>query len=446
MTRKRNLKSSVIPGGGGRGGGGGGGSTPGGGRGGPAPTSGMLPHGPGGGGRFHPSDDIRRISSMLTEEQTGNFGVLYDDDRSDIREVRDIQREMVAHLHSGRPTLPNPVAGAPFDRREPQGRVAKNQAFGFQVQPDRLIDLPPGDAGAGKSVYRRTHVFARLDTGGAPVGPILPSVAGNPMDYAIGMATYVSSDQRPRFWHVSFFGIAVQRVANAVPVPPLSDDQILSNQLEPISVGVAPITPQFIPAITQLQGRIMVNDESGQRYYDVDIMGNRSLDVYAWGVTAFILAPANIGQVPEQSAYEVNRGSGGGLPQNPLGGLVEDAIIGVRIVPIVINSTQNTENRTVTLVTSGLIPTRVPIPPGTRKVQVICHDPPAVASAYRIDFDAGTDGTFVGRSDMGILNINAAQSRSDVVLVPNSAQIIFTPLGPAPPVAGWSLIFEVEAQ
>jgi hypothetical protein len=231
-------------------------------------------------------------------------------------------------------------------------------------------------------------------------------------------------------------------------VQPLSDSEIYTDQLEPISTipALVPLTPRFIPAITQLQGRIMVQDESGQRFYDVDIMGNRSLDVYAWGVTAFILAPANAEFVPAQGAYEVNRGSDGGLPQASLSGLVEDSMIGVRIVPIVINSTQNTENRTITLVTDGTTAVRVPMPPGSRKVQVICHEPPAVAFAYRIDFDAGNDGTFVGRSDMGILNLNAAQSRSDVVLIPNSSQIIFSPLGPPVPTAGWSLIFEVEAQ
>ena len=387
--------------------------------------------------------DMQGLQNMLAQEQTGNFGVLYPDGRPNIRQVRDLERARVAHLQNPHVMLPNPSAEAPFDRTEPLDRIAKNQALGFQIQPDRLIDLPPGDAGAGESVYRRSHFFARLDN------PANNIVAGNPMDKAIGMATYVSSDCRPRFWHVSFFGIAVQRTVNNVPVQPLTDNEILSQQLEPIVTGAVDVTPDFIPAITTLQARVMVFDESGQRFYDVDIMGNRSLDVYAWGVTAFVLGPANLQEPPlnpDQAVYEVNRGTGGNLPQNPLAGLVEDALIGVRIVPIVINSTQNTENRTITLITNDVDDTRVPIPPGTRKVQVISHESAAVAATYLIRFDAGEDGTFVGSSNMGIININPGESKSDVILVPNSAQIIFEPLGGAPAVAGWSIVFTVESQ
>lgn len=388
---------------------------------------------------------MQQMAQMLSAEETGNFGVYYEDGRPNIRQVRNAERAAVAHFDDPRVMLPNPNARAPFDRTEPLGKVAKNEAFGFQVQPDRLIDLPPGDAGAGQSVYVRRQIFARLDD------PATLSVAGNPMDKAIDMATYVSSDCRPRFWHVSFFGIAVQRVANAVPIGPLTESQILSEQLEPISEGAAgvanaPVSPDFIPAVTQLQARVMVFDESGQRFYDFDIMGNRSIDVYAWGVTVFILAPANVGAIPEQAAYNVNRGSGGNLPQTALGGLVEDAIIGARIVPIVINSTQNTENRTITVVTDPAIDrTYVPIPPGTRKVQVINHDSAAEAATWRIFFDAGDDGTFVGSSEMGNIDINVGESKSDVVLVPTCAQIIFEP-SPGIAVTGWSLIFTVESQ
>lgn len=386
------------------------------------------------------SPEMRNMQQMLSAEQTGNFGVLYPDGRPSIREIRDLERAAVAHFDDNRVMLPNPYAEAPFDRTEPQNRIAKNQAFGFQVLPERLIDLPPGDAGAGKSMYRRSHFFARLDN------PANNIVAGNPFDKAIGMATYVSSDCRPRFWHVSFFGIGIQRVANLVPVEPLTDNQILSDQFLPTTTG-AVASPDFIPAITQLQGRVMVHDESGQRFYDVDILGNRSFDFYGWGVTAFVLGPANVDAVPEQSMYEVNRNTGGAiLPQTPFAGLVEDSIIGVRIVPIVLNSTQNPENRTITVITNDVDETRVPIPPGTRKVQIICHEPAIVASTYSIRFDSGDDGTFVGNASQGIININAGESKSDVILVPNSSQIVFTPLLGAPAAAGWSLIFTVEAQ
>lgn len=384
--------------------------------------------------------EMRNMQQRLSADQTGNFGVLYPDGRPNIREVRDLERASVAHFQDPRVMLPNPQTDAPFDRTEPQDRIAKNQAFGFQVLPERLIDLPPGDAGAGKSMYRRSHFFARLDN------PANNIVAGNPFDKAIGMATYVSSDCRPRFWHVSFFGIGIQRVANRIAVEPLTDNQILSDQLLPTITG-AVASPDFIPAITQLQGRVMVHDESGQRFYDVDILGNRSLDVYAWGVTAFVLGPANIDAVPGQAMYEVNRNNGGAaIPQQAFEGLVEDAIIGVRIVPIVINSTQNPENRTITVITNDADETRVPIPPGTRKVQIISHEPAPVAAAYTIRFDSGDDGTFIGSANQGRIDLNAGESKTDIILVPNSSQIVFTPAVGAPAAAGWSLIFTVESQ
>jgi hypothetical protein len=392
------------------------------------------------------AEHMANIAAMLSAEQTGNHGVLYPNGRPNISQVRDLERAMQQPFNDPRVMLPNPSAGAPFDRTEPLGRNAKNEAFGFQTQPDRIIDLPPGDAGAGKSVYRRTHIFARLNASTAPDAP----VAGNPFDKAIGMATYRSSDCRPRFWHISFFGIGVQRVANNVPLDPLSNNEILSEQLDPVTNNIAP-TGRFVPAISQMKGRIMAFDESGQRFYDVDVLGNRSLDIYAWGVTAFILVPGNNYEgVPEQSGYEVNTQNGGiAVPQTQLEGLVEDSLIGVRIVPIVINSTQNTENRTITVVTPGgagvVAPTRVPIPPGTLRVQVLCHDGAAVAALYTLQFDAGDDGTFLGRSDLGLLEFNPGQARTDLMLVPNAAQIIITPPND-PGIVGWSFIFVVEAQ
>jgi len=392
------------------------------------------------------AESMAQLKSMLESEQTGNFGVLYPDGRPSIKEVRDVERSAIARFNDPRVMLPNPTADAPFDRTEPQSRVAKNEALGFQVQPDRIIDLPPGDAGAGQSVYRRTHVFSRLNASTSPDAP----VAGNPFDRAIGMATYVSSDCRPRLWHVSFFGIGVQRVANAIPLAPLSNNEILSEQFSPVDGNILP-TRRFIPSISQLKGRIMAFDESGQRFYDVDMLGNRSLDIYAWGVTAFILAPGNFYEgVPEQTAYEVNTQNGGiEVPQTEFEGIVEDSIIGVRIVPIVINSTQNVENRTVTVVVPAgtpADPARVPIPPGTLKVQVICHDGAAAASAFNLRFDAGNDGTFLGRSDLGILDFNPGQARTDLVNVPNSTQIIITPNADPSPETGFSFIFVVESQ
>lgn len=374
----------------------------------------------------------------------GIIQALYPDGRPDIRQIRDGQRASQVDQFQPGADLWNPdmPTGDGFDRTAQQSRLAKNQAFGFQVQPNRIIDLPPGDAGAGQSAFRRTQIFARIDN------PATNTVAGNPFDRAIGIATQRSSDTRPRFWHVSFFGIAVQRVANPpASLQPLSESQILSEQLDPVTGPFT--TPDFVPAVSQLQGRVLIHDESGGRYFDVDVLGNRSFDVYAWAVTVFILVPGNVGT--DQGGYEVNRGSGGNLPQQALSGLVEDSIVGARVVPIAINSTQNEDQRTITIVTGNAADTRVPIPPGAKTVQIFSHEVLGDAQNYRIFFDAGNDGTFVGRSDLGVIELNAATRSSDPVLIPNAVQIIFEPfpgpIPPAPPPAnGWSLVFTVESQ
>lgn len=372
---------------------------------------------------------------------------LYPGGRPDIRELREMERAAVVGLAQPGADLYNPdvPAGEGFDRTLPQGKIAKNQALGFQVQPNRIIDLPPGDAGAGQSMFRRTQIFARLDN------PANNIVAGNPFDRAIGISTQRSSDTRPRFWHVSFFGIAVQRVANAVLLDPLSESEILSGQLDPVTGPLT--TPDFVPAISQLKGRVLIQDESGGRYFDVDVLGNRSFDVYAWAVTTFILVPGNFGT--DQGGYEVLRvptPPGAGVnpaPLQQLSGLVEDSIVGARVVPIAINSTQNTDQRTITILTGNIAAgaTRVPIPPGAKTVQVISHEVLGPAQNYRIFFDAGDDGTFVGRSDLGIIDLNPGTRSSDPVLIPNAAQIVFEPFAPdPPPINGWSLIFTVESQ
>jgi hypothetical protein len=159
-------------------------------------------------------------------------------------------------------------------------------------------------------------------------------------------------------------------------------------------------------------------------------------------VTASILGPGNFGT--DQGFYQVNRNSGGtDVPQVEFGGLVENAIIGVRIIPIVIASLGEPENRTITALTNATDPTRVPIPPGTRKLQIINHDNAAAAALFDITFDSGNDGSFPGNSTQGVININAGETKSDVILVPNCVQVIFTPQLLAAATA-WSLIFSVD--
>lgn len=374
------------------------------------------------------------MDPSILAAREGIINQMYPNGRPDIRAIREMERaEQVALAQPGADIFnPDIPTGDGFDRTQPQGRVAKNEAFGFQVQPNRIIDLPPGDAGAGQSQFRRTQVFARIDN------PATQVVAGNTFNRAIGISTQRSSDNRPRFWHVSFFGIGVQRVA-AAPVGPLSESDILSQQLEPIT-GAFP-TPDFVPAVSQLKGRVLIHDESGGRYFDVDVLGNRSFDVYAWAVTTFILVP--------DGAYEVNTTPGiTPQAQATFEGLVEDSIVAARVVPIAINSTQNEDQRTITTVVGNAVSTRVPIPPGAKTVQVISHEALAGApnQGFRIFFDAGDDGTFVGRSDLGEIDLNPGTRSSDPIFIPNAVQIIFEPVAPPAVSNGWSLVFTVESQ
>ena len=331
----------------------------------------------------------------------------------------------------------NPNAEPSFDRTRPYPPGIAAERLGFQNQEGRLFDLPRGDGGAGQTSFRRIQTFVRLDD------PATLSVAGNPAFRPLPLATQRASDQRLRFWHVSFFGTGIisEEVA---PRSPLAESEILQNAwfvgVEQTAGAVLSSLVPYIPRISSLQARAMIHDEQGQRFLDLDVIGTRSFDVYAWSVTVFLLVPIE--------GYEVTTGS---LLKNPdnnrqLQGLVEDSIVAARVVPIALNSTNNTDQRTISVDFSGNAgpAAKVPIPPGAKTVTVISHGTAAANLLYRMDFDVGGPVATAAVTTMGAIVIDPVSFRTNAIRIPNSTKIAVAALAGAAPTS-FSFVFEINS-
>lgn len=330
---------------------------------------------------------------------------------------------------------PNISEGPLIDRVQPLPTALKAQRLGFQPASGvgTLFELPPGDAGAGQSCFRRIQVFASL-TNNIAAGGV---TADFPYNQSVGLGTQRSSDTRPRYWHVSFFSLGVFRDSAAL-TGPLSEPEITRDPFVGNSgTGLASSAVPYVPRISPLKGRVLIQDESGGRFIDVDVLGNRSFNVYAFAVTVFVLMPDN--------AYEVNF-------QNPSmngdrAGLLLDAMFAARVVPIVLNETQNVDldTQTVGLSGGGGTTTFVPIPPGARTVQVINHSSAAAAQLYELFFDVGVPAGSTAIGDMGVIVLDPVTFRTDAIRIPNSTQIRIEGLAGSG-ATRLSFIFGVEAQ
>ncbi len=362
--------------------------------------------------------------------------------RPGIGEMRGEERARVIQLRRSEVYLDNPDASPAFDKGAPIPSAQKALAFGMEpTSPKALIDLPRGDAGAGQSAYRRIHAFFSLaaDSPGR--------VAGTAFTQALPIITMRSENQRAKYWHVSIYGIGVRRFATAVPQSPLTDAEILSLQFEEYfvetAVGTAtPISPRFVPAVPSAQARVMVHDESGQRFFDVDVLGNRSFSVYGFGVTVFLLVKTGGYEVDAQNPTANAALDGGSVG-------VEDDLIGARILGIFTNRTESVENRTLTIridpanFGGASLERVVPVPPGARRVQIFA-DTPLPGPAWDVEFWYGR-GLSGGRPDVGEIDFNAGQSRTSIIDIPNAPSIAFRPLNPAAtPTTVFTLVFEVE--
>lgn len=312
--------------------------------------------------------------------------------------------------------------------------------FNFERLPKQLYKLPRGDAGGGETLFRRTQIYARLDD---PNNARL--VPGNPFNLAVPIGTARSSDSRPRYWHCSFYGVGIRRNLVA-PAAPLDQGAIIAQSFRGnAGAALAGSTAAYVPTITTMMARVQIHDESGGRYVDVDIIGTRSLSFYAWSATVFIMIPGTTG------SYEVSQST----PANNanLTGLVEDAMVGARVVPYAFPRNNFDPNHTtVSVAHDGTAEESVivPIPPGARTVQAINIGTTANQQNYTLRFDAGPDGVDTAGAgiifSMGPIVISGTTFVSEVVRIPQPAnQIIITSGAAAVDATQFDLMFDVTA-
>lgn len=312
--------------------------------------------------------------------------------------------------------LSNPNPNAPFIGKEiPLPDPLRQQALGLMPQPSFQADAAPGDANAGNTYFRRGQFYAYL----------ADNIAGNPaassLEYSepVFLATARTTDIRPRYFHVSFFQFGAIR-STVAPSPSLATDVLFN------AIGQT-------PRVSALRGRVEIQDEGGNRFFDVDILGTRSMAVYAFSVSVSILLPVNpaTGQI---LGFEVDRLNADSAATTLPAGLVEDSFCSARIVPTFQNasllSTQVT--RTVTVLQNGTASVR--IPPGSRTVQIRdVSGGTALGAAYIIGFtqaDAANVGAagFTGVT-MGRIFTQTGVPQTDRISVPNANFIFFSDAG-----------------
>lgn len=323
--------------------------------------------------------------------------------------------------------LKNPDAAPEILKNVPQPMEVRQAGFGFAPRPRNINDIAPGDAGAGPSQFRRAQFFTQVS--GFDTNPFASEIV---YDNPRGIATARSMDTRPRFWHVSFFNQGVIRFSEANLLP-LTSQQINDETAR-------------APSVAMTRGRVQVHDESGSRFFDVDILGTRSLQVYAFGVTVFILTPRytdSNGDVIDLG-YEVD-------PQNlsnvPLRGTVEDSVCAARIIPSFQNATQIEDNVTRTVVVPSNGENFIEVPPGARTVQLRTAFTPAadIAAGYIITF--AVRDTYLPTPNvvsLGQISLIPGTNQTEILQIPNAKYILFNSPPDSPEVA-WIATFEVEA-
>lgn len=355
--------------------------------------------------------------------------------RPTIGQIRNADRAGAWKFNWPGADLPNPDASPEVDRTWPQPRDAKVTALGFDPNtPRSLLDLQVGDAGNGWPSFRRVQVYHLLGE------PTPARVAARPYSEAIGLATFKSSDQRPRYLHCSLFATGFP--TNALVATPPIDADVIEGLAQGIGAGGVFDTPAAypgVPLIPTVKFRVLVQDESGGRMFDVDVMGARTFNFYAFSVTVFVLLKEGGYQVDPVFPVE---------SQEALGpGIVENAIVGARILPIFQNQTQNTDIRTVTLAHPGGLEGRnTPIPPGAKRVQIINHDNTTIAGGYRLEFATASPFTVVDASIAGTGAIDLTKGlRTEILNIPNSNEIRVIGTGALTPASQWSFIYEVDS-
>lgn len=347
--------------------------------------------------------------------------------RESISEHRDGHRAEVRQKNIPNCEIPNP-SPASFDRMRPQ--ADKVVALGLAPNyPASFRDLKKGDTGAGSSVFRRTEIYQLLSGSGGAV-----RVAETPYNRAIGLATMGSTDCRPRYYHVSLFGtgLVLPRVA-PTPPDPISFVETFTAGIPP---SFAPIAASLmVPLVSTTKFRVLIQDESGGRYFDVDVIGTRSFNMYAFSVTVFVLV--------KDIGFEIDRQ----VDPVPLGpGMTEQAIVGSRIIPLRRNDTKNTDTRTIGVDHPGAGTSfNVPIPPGSRKVQIYSVDGVGPLAVYGFSFRTGSVVSVdLSNTSVGTISFNPGQSKTSIIDIPN-ANVIQITSAPGAAAALFNFAFEVTS-
>lgn len=275
---------------------------------------------------------------------------------------------------------------------------------------EALIDRPLGDAGAGLPQFRTTQFFWQVHSSalGAPPNPLLNPVV---------LASARSYDRRIRFWHVAFCGRDTIRDVGPVETTPLQ-------------------FPDLVPGLrngpiqsTAIKARLEIQDECGRRFEDIDVLGNRMLEIYAWAVKVYALIPTD--------GYEVSQVA----PENneALNGVVADSIFGAQISPIAVNGTQVPDKLTRIVNITGASTVLVATPPGACTVQI--HSASAVVPPIGIQFDTGAPVGSTAASSLGAITIPAGETATGQLFIPNALFIRFSSVGAA---GTFTVVYTIE--
>jgi len=324
--------------------------------------------------------------------------------------------------------LTNPSFNPPLDRVQPQDCDVRQRNLGFYNKPRNFNDLSIGDAGAGESRFRRAQFFQQLAR--TPVIEPAPIPGWNfsdiNYDESRAMFTTRSADTRPRFFLVSFFNYGVVREVDG-PTFPLPERTIMT------AAGQAPST-------AMVKGRVQIHDESGSRFFDVNVIGTRSFTLYAFGVTVFALLPSVI--IDGERIVIGSEINAQNPSTTPIGvsGLVEDSIFSARIIPAFQNATQIVDNITLSVNVPSGGEAFVEIPPGASQLNILQVNGPLPVN-YTIQFSANnTLAPSPIQAGAGLINIS-----DPFIRVPNAKFVVFGNTGPVFGSGSFTLQFTVEA-
>lgn len=419
-----------------------------------------------------------------------------------VGEYRDEARQSIADWVQPGCDLPvNPDAGPQaFHKTRPLNKNQKDQALGFRQEPWSLYEANRGDAWNGNSQFRRSQYFSIIAQAEGIVGSLdqreqtAGVVTTRRQFKPIALATQTSSDQRPRHWLISAFNTRVVRATRQLTgsaladyqLSPLTEQQILNQNNLPEAAYVSNVPGTFPPvpqpdanpqieAVAYNRFRIQYQDESGGRTQDIDVIGSRTLTVYAFTVTVFALVP------DDEDAYEVVKPSSAAssdpaviarinpaLPREPVPDpaageandfVFEDTLLSARVIPLSLHSYNPVTNHTTLTAqaTRGYGPGAVgfyavvPIPPGALTVKIYPKNfDLAQQSLYRFYFDTARGYSAVldslATAAGQFTPFDPTTGEAFTIRIPNATDILIAPTeGQEEGTDVFTFVFEVNA-